>query len=72
MKEVNLSPVVTETIQEARTYAIEQSKKNPQWFYYIIFKTSGCYLVDLIFIKSDDEIHLETFKNGDLEYWRPL
>lgn len=72
MKEPKISFVVKETIQEARTYAIEQSKLHPLRFYYLSFNTSGFYLVDFIFIKSDDEIHLETFKNGDLEYWRPL
>lgn len=56
-----------DTIEDARICAKSQSFRLPRFYHYIVWSTSGYYLVDYIGILFSDETLVETYKNGGLQ-----
>lgn len=64
---MTLQAIRKDTIEEARLCAKSQSFILPRFYHYIVWSTSGHYLVDYIGILFSDETLVETYKNGVLQ-----
>lgn len=46
--------------------AKQESLLHPDHFIYVFKKYSGAYVIDYMSVKHDDELHMVTYKNGNI------